>query len=337
MEQLRPFLFFFTLSCAERIWAEVFCSILQSQGHNVIFDETTWDGDEEEILIDGIPLPDYKENHLNMSVTDFVKKYYVIITRIFDNRVKAFIKNILMNIDPNVEYYWYRVEFQARGMFVYLLIFPSTKFSCIGMPHVHGVLWYNREALDDYMDNGVINPEKLPALVEKWISCSLKNDSEELNELVRKVQIHKHTPSCQRKGKCRFSYPRFPSERTIIACPPKDDMPEDERKDLINKAGLLLKKVITALEEIKDLDEDPDLDDFLKSLNIDKKEYYSALEISVKGNTVILKRRVNECMVNNYCSKMILPWQANVDIQICSDHYALVTYVTDYISKVSKF
>ena len=123
MEQLRPFLFFFTLSCAERIWAEVFCSILQSQGHNVVFDETTWDGDEEDILINGIPLPDFKENHLNMSVTDFVKKHYVIITRIFDNRVKAFIKNILMNIDPNVEYYWYRVEFQARGMFIYLLIF----------------------------------------------------------------------------------------------------------------------------------------------------------------------------------------------------------------------
>ena len=158
-------------------------------------------------------------------------------------------------------------------LFTYIFYSYSTKFSCLGMPHVHGVLWYNRKALEEYMDDGVINPKKLPPLVEKWISCSLKNDSEELNELVRKVQIHKHTPSCQRKGKCRYSYPRFPSERTIIACPPNDDMPDDERKELITNAGLLLKKVITALEEINDLDEDPDLDDFLKPLNIDKEDY----------------------------------------------------------------
>lgn len=54
------------------------------------------------------------------NVTKFLKKHYVLITRIFDERVKNFVNNIILN--HGVASYAYRVEFQVRGM-----------------PHIHGV------------------------------------------------------------------------------------------------------------------------------------------------------------------------------------------------------
>ena len=85
----------------------------------------------------------------------YLKKYYVLITRMFDDRVKAFIKNILMN--HRVENYSYRIEFQARGM-----------------PHVHGVFWLKQEDIKDYKNNddGFDN-ERVPSLIDEWVSCSL--------------------------------------------------------------------------------------------------------------------------------------------------------------------
>ena len=43
----------------------------------------------------------------------------------FDDKVKAFMKNILMN--HKIAYYTYRIEFQLRGM-----------------PHLHGVFWLDK-------------------------------------------------------------------------------------------------------------------------------------------------------------------------------------------------
>merc|ERR1711974_199872 len=67
-----------------------------------------------------IPLMDYIAEecpNAEYSQKKLLEDEVVVITRIFDNRVKAFIKNILMSKDDDrirVEYYSYRVEFQAR-------------------------------------------------------------------------------------------------------------------------------------------------------------------------------------------------------------------------------
>ena len=52
---------------------------------------------------------------------ELFKDYTVLITRMFDARVKSFITNILMGGGRNVpfRYYSYRVEFQARGMYIF--------------------------------------------------------------------------------------------------------------------------------------------------------------------------------------------------------------------------
>ena len=83
-----------------------------------------------------------------------------MITRMFDNEVKSFIKNILMN--HNVAYHCYRIEFQARGM-----------------PHLHGVFWLPPEIVDNYSENGVFDKDKVTDLIDEWISCSIITGDDE--------------------------------------------------------------------------------------------------------------------------------------------------------------
>ena len=70
-----------------------------------------------------------------------------------------------------------------------------------------------------------------------------------------------------------------------------------------------------------------------KGLSITKKVYKKALETSEKGTTIILKRTLKERFVNNYNPEFILAWQANMDLQFCIDAYAIITYITDYLTK----
>ena len=57
------------------------------------------------------------------------------------------------------------------------------------------------------------------------------------------------------------------------------------------------------------------------------------MQISVSGKTVILKRKVSEVFVNNYNKVFLKHWNANTDIQLCLDSFAVVTYITDYLTK----
>ena len=61
--------------------------------------------------------------------------------------------------------------------------------------------------------------------------------------------------------------------------------------------------------------------------------YVEALSISLKGYSVILKRDVDEIMINNYNSEWIKSWSGNMDMQVCLDFYAIITYITDYYMK----
>ena len=83
--------------------------------------------------------------------------------------------------------------------------------------------------LDADKETKEFHEEKVIDLIEKWISCSIETDNEELNELVKEVNVHKHTKSCMKRGNgCRFKFPRMPSEETIIAKPLDDSLEEDE-------------------------------------------------------------------------------------------------------------
>ena len=46
---------------------------------------------------------------------------------------------------------------------------------------------------------------------------------------------------------------------------------------------------------------------------------------------MILKRKPNECNINNYNASVMLAWQANMDIQYVFNAYAYVMYIASHI------
>ena len=124
-------------------WSEVFANILEKEGYEVNIPED-WDGNDESIIVNGQALWDFVESRGTGdedSKHELLRNSVYLVTMHFEERVKSFIKNILMDygIDDEsdsafkgiFQYYSYRVEIQARGM-----------------PHIHGVAWLRKEFLE---------------------------------------------------------------------------------------------------------------------------------------------------------------------------------------------
>ena len=113
VKQLGPFHLFFTLSCGEMRWIEVYISVLRREGHkiDIIKDSSgNWTGKDEDILVDGQPLWNHVDS-MGSTRLQVLKGYEFLITRHFDNRVKEFIKNIVMGPGQEkvkIAYYNYR-------------------------------------------------------------------------------------------------------------------------------------------------------------------------------------------------------------------------------------
>ena len=114
IEQFGPFHLFFTLSCNEGDWPEIAAAILQANGHSLSFTSGSWDGEVSSIKIDNMPLDEYLEKMSNKS--ELFHDEVVLITQMFDNRAKAFMKNIFKS--DAILHYAYRIEFQVRGMYL---------------------------------------------------------------------------------------------------------------------------------------------------------------------------------------------------------------------------
>ena len=91
------------------------------------------------------------------------------------------------------------------------------------------------------------------------------------------------------------------------------DIREIEKKRLealLNKAGILREATKTAIQL-----------------------YEEALSVSTSGYKMIHKRDIDEIFVNNYNPEWITNWNANMDLQLCLDYYAVISYISDYYSK----
>ena len=333
LEQLGPFQFFFTLSMADKRWEENYVSIFAQRGCKISFiplevkSKTSFEPDK--ILINDIPLEDFMGNE---NKTDLFKNNVLTLTRIFDKRVHSFIKNIVCG--PNspfcVQYYTYRVEFQVRGA-----------------PHVHGALWLDLDRLEKHSP-GIkpvmqrLQSGQVLSFEEKNIAATfvdkfvLVSSDTQLQDIVKDVQTHRHSKTCRKGGKrvCRFEYPRFPSERTIIAQPlqREDFVTEQEHSEMRKKYCGILEKVKLQLCSLEDSGTST-LEDILKKANISKEDYYTALSISPKGTRVIMKRSMSDIYTNNYNCEWLRAWNGNMDLQVCFDHFAITTYITDYYTK----
>ena len=81
-----------------------------------------WDGDDEKVLVEGIPILTFVDQ-MEENKHEVFRDYTFLITRMFDARVKSFIPNILMGPGKDkikLTHYSYRVEFQARGMLIFI-------------------------------------------------------------------------------------------------------------------------------------------------------------------------------------------------------------------------
>ena len=113
IEQLGPFHLFFTLSCAEHKWPEIITALLQAEGNSITFSTSPWDGQEDSIHVNGIPLKEFCAGLKNKSL--LFQENVILITQMFDNRVKAFIKNVFAsNKSYPIKHYAYRIEFQVK-------------------------------------------------------------------------------------------------------------------------------------------------------------------------------------------------------------------------------
>ena len=140
-----PFQIFFTLSCADKLWHENVTTVLEENNIKVRYEFDEMGNEKTLIQVandnidDWIPLDQYVEYHMHETIHEVIRRNVVTATRNYNNRVKSFIKEIMM--DPSnpmlVKHYSAKLEFQGRGA-----------------AHNHGVLWI------DMKKNGVYDGKR---------------------------------------------------------------------------------------------------------------------------------------------------------------------------------
>ena len=273
LQNLGAFTFFFTLSCADMRWPENFTALLQDQ--TFIYEEVNFKEEAFVVLGDKKePLMDYLSR--NSSKHDFIKQNLLNATLTFHQRVKMFVRHIIMNKQNPmcIKYNSYKVEFALRGA-----------------GHIHGVLWmdWNNFSFDKAYEEDeeaeisvsdgfestncgetlaeafekIRNEEMLDFKDKKaiakfsdlFITCSLKNPK--TRDIVKEVQIHHHTKACRKYCPvCRFYFPRFPSLHTIVSVPfHKIPGSKEEQEVKLQNSKEVLTKVSCVLENDEWMDE----------------------------------------------------------------------------------
>ena len=132
LENLGPFQWFFTLSCADMKWEENFSSLLTERDLTIEYEVLPDGSTKTTVKKDGwenpMNLDEYLKNEEDTSLHEMIRKNVLNATRNFQNRVDAFIKEIIFgeNNPMKIKNLSYKVEFQGRGA-----------------GHIHGVLWVN--------------------------------------------------------------------------------------------------------------------------------------------------------------------------------------------------
>ena len=138
------------------------------------------------------------------------------------------------------------------------------------------------------------------------------------------MKTHAHSKTCRKYKnlECRFNFGHFFTEKTIIAKLLAADMDELHSCTVLKRRHKILSKVMCFINEAlnsskkKNFNPHLTIDEILRSLNIDKNEYYEMLSISGTNDFEIhLKRPPYSCFINNYNPALLSAWQANMDIQ----------------------
>ena len=190
----------------------------------------------------------------------------------FHYRLNSFFQNVLKsNANPlgKIVDYAIRIEFQARGS-----------------PHAHTLIWV--EGAPKY---GIDPDQDVCDFIDRYITCDIPENEEELKEMVLLLQQHSHSAYCRKRGSCRFNFPKPPSPYTLVA---SESDSSDSSQDSLKKAQVVLKKVYEYLKKYSMLS----LDALLDSTGILADSYINALRYSSNGTNIVLRREPQECTIN---------------------------------------
>ena len=237
MDNFGPFHWFFTLSLADKRWKEILAAICREfpDVEEIVYSKNRDGSNLIKVKVQGqeglMGLEEYMEECVDESKNEIIKKNVQLLTRCFDQRVKSFVKNIIMGPGNKmmIILYSYRVEFQKRGH-----------------AHVHGCLWSDLDSIDkdiphikaaykNLRHNKPLTKEQVDALVtftDTFVTCSLSRAKvgAKAAQTAKDLQSHGHTQRCKKKSpSCWFGFPKFPSDRTLIARPEVTDKKEYEK------------------------------------------------------------------------------------------------------------
>ena len=277
----------------------------------------------------------------------------------------------MMNWDKmlKIKHLSYRVEFQGRGAaHIHGTIWANLK-EIEKLPKFQENGVGNEilsEAFKKLRDDIKLNEKEKKAietLTDMFVSCSLNPDTvhadKDLGKLivkiVKEVNCHNCTNPCKNHGDdCKYGFPKFPLKRTLVIdkneSSTENDEPdktqeknymkilsdvEDILKDEDKVKEIMDKFEKGATEEEYDTNRSKRIDLLLKMAgDITYEDYITAIRKTTKhASRVLLKRDVDETMVNNYNPEWALSWNANHDLQPVLDFFAVITYVTDYWAK----
>lgn len=185
------------------------------------------------------------------------------------------------------------------------------------------------------------------AFVDTIITCKQVDtmDDPVLAYLVRNRQTHRHTRTCWKKGVrhgvkiCRFNIPFFPMDQTRVIHPfvAVDDL-DDAELELKKKYTEDGKKIRKYLDENLATLQNSSMkfNEFLAVLDMTLDDYLKSVQASVSCSKVMLRRAVNEVLINNYNPLILKMHRANIDLQFILDAYACCIYIVDYINKSDK-
>ncbi len=95
-------------------WGENFAAVLHNAGVNVVVFDSKFENVRIKVGEETISIEEYLE--LNDGKFEFIRQNVLMATRNFDQRLKIFLKTILMSKHNHMhfKYYNYRIEFQLR-------------------------------------------------------------------------------------------------------------------------------------------------------------------------------------------------------------------------------
>ncbi|XP_071153638.1 uncharacterized protein [Mytilus edulis] len=286
---------FATFSAADLRWKETLQVLLEQQKSTQSLEDLDWTGKSE------------------------LLQYNPVMSAVmFDHRFNTFLKEIIIkkNVIGNIKDHFHRIEFQQRGS-----------------PHAHCLFWIKDAPILDTQDDKAVCD-----FVDRFVTCDLpgKSADPELNEIVSSVQQHSktHSKSCAKKGtKCRFNFPRPPSENTFISRSPNQTGPKPSKETLSFAKDILLKLWTTInnsnIENIT-------TQNLFIEAGITQEEFETASNVLTKRTTVTLRRTPADIWINQYNPTLLRCWNANIDLQYITDAYSCVMYIISYISKAER-